>query len=146
MADYILRDPDALMASGESELRESLRIRAFSEALTFGSAICHARNLKWWQNPETKEPIERNVGELLMLMVSELAEGMEAHRKGLNDDKLPHRPGLEVELVDCIIRILDLAGAKKMDLAGAFVEKMEFNRIREDHTHEARLKAGGKAY
>lgn len=146
MTGYLLRDPNDLMENGEREMREGIRIRAFSEALTFGAQVCHERNLKWWQNPETKEPIERNVGELLMLMVSELAEAMEAHRKGLNDDKLPHRPGLEVELVDCIIRILDLAGAHKLDLAGAFIEKMEFNRMRADHTHEARLQDGGKKY
>lgn len=141
-----MQDADTVMANGETELREQLQIDDFAKALAHGAELCHARNLKWWQNPATKEPLQRNVGELLMLMVSELAEGMEAHRKGLMDDKLPHRPGLEVELVDCIIRILDLAGAHKMDIAGAFRDKMEFNRVREDHTHEARLKAGGKAY
>lgn len=141
-----MENAETVMANGETELREAMRIENFAAALTHGAELCHARNLKWWQNPATKEPIQRNVGELLMLMVSELAEGMEAHRKGLMDDKLPHRPGLEVELVDCIIRILDLAGAHKMDIAGAFIDKMEFNRVRADHTHEARLKAGGKAY
>lgn len=139
-------DAEKVMATSESELREQLQINTFAEALAHGAKLCHARNLKWWQNPETKEPIKRNVGELLMLMVSELAEGMEAHRKGLMDDKLPHRPGLEVELVDCIIRILDLVGAHSLDIAGAFVDKMEFNRTREDHTHEARLKPGGKRF
>lgn len=99
------------MANGETELREQMQIEAVASALRGAAKLCHARNLKWWQNPATKEPIERNVGELLMLMVSELAEGMEAHRKNLMDDKLPHRPGLEVELVDCFIRMMDLAGA-----------------------------------
>jgi hypothetical protein len=141
-----LRDAHDLMENGEREMTEQLQIESFAASLARGANLCHARNLKWWQNPATKEPIQRNVGELLMLCVSELAEGMEAHRKNLMDDKLPHRPGLEVELVDCIIRILDLGGALKLDLAGAFIDKMEFNRVREDHTHEARLRAGGKAY
>lgn len=141
-----LGDTLNVMDTGETEMREQLQIESFAKSLRLGAQLCHARNLKWWQNPATKEPIDRNVGELLMLMVSELAEGMEAHRKGLMDDKLPHRPGLEVELVDCIIRILDLAGAYSMDIEGAFIDKMEFNRVREDHTHEARQKAGGKAY
>jgi NTP pyrophosphatase (non-canonical NTP hydrolase) len=143
---YKFADPDVLMETGERDLREQMAINNFAASLTLGASLCHTRNLKWWQNPATKEPIDRNVGELLMLCVSELAEGMEAHRKGLNDDKIKHRPGLEVELVDCIIRIMDLAGALNLDIAGAFIDKMEFNRVREDHTHEARLKAGGKAY
>jgi NTP pyrophosphatase (non-canonical NTP hydrolase) len=137
---------DEVMENGERDLREQMRLDGVAHALQLCAEVCHSRNLKWWQNPATGEPIQRNVGELLMLMVSELAEGMEAHRKGLNDDKLPHRPGLEVELVDCIIRIMDLAGALKMDIAGAFIEKMEFNRVRQDHTHEARLQTGGKKY
>lgn len=141
-----LADTEIVMATGETEMREQLQIESFARSLKLGAQLCHARNLKWWQNPATKEPIKRNVGELLMLMVSELSEGMEAHRKGLMDDKLPHRTGLEVELVDCIIRILDLAGAHNLDIEGAFIDKMEFNRVREDHTHAARLKVGGKAY
>ena len=51
------------------------------------------------------------VGTKLMLSVSELAEAMEGHRKGLMDDHLPHRPMIEVELADALIRIMDLAGA-----------------------------------
>lgn len=73
---------------------------------------------------------ERNVGELLMLMTSELAEALEAHRKDLPDDKLTHRSGLEVELADCMIRIFDAAGGLGLDLGGAMVEKLEYNRSR----------------
>ncbi len=62
------------------------------------------------------------------------------------DDKLPDRPGVEVELADCIIRILDTAGALNLDVAGAIIEKNRFNRTRTDHTLEARRQAGGKAY
>ena len=51
----------------------------------------HQLNQKWWEDINTGLPISRNVGELLMLTVSELAEAMEGHRKGLMDDKLPHR-------------------------------------------------------
>lgn len=143
---YKLREADDLMENGERELREQMTIEAFADHFRAAADLVHLRNMKWWQNPETKEPIQRNVGELLMLSVSELAEGMEAHRKGLNDDKLPHRPGLEVEIADCIIRLMDLSGALRLDVAGAFVEKMEFNRTRADHTHEARLQPGGKRY
>lgn len=72
--------------------------------------IVHAANIKWWQNLVTGEPIERNRGKMFMLMASELAEGMEGVRKGLQDDKLPHRPMLEVEMADVVIRVLDLVG------------------------------------
>lgn len=141
-----LRTVEDIMKNGETELREQMMIESFADSLGRAADLCHVRNLKWWQNPATGARVERNVGELLMLCVSELAEGMEAHRKNLNDDKLPHRKGLEVELVDCIIRILDLAGALKLDISGAFTEKMEYNRTREDHTHAARLREGGKTY
>lgn len=52
---------------------------------------------------------ERNLGEMLMLAVSELSEALEGHRKNLPDDKLPHRSMVEVELADFIIRMLDTA-------------------------------------
>jgi NTP pyrophosphatase (non-canonical NTP hydrolase) len=108
--------------------------------------ICHQANMKWWQNPETGAHIERNKGELLMLVVSEVAEAMEGERKGLQDDKLPHRKMAEVELVDAMIRIFDYAGAFGYDLQGAFDEKMAFNASRADHSHEARLRASGKKW
>jgi NTP pyrophosphatase (non-canonical NTP hydrolase) len=110
------------------------------------AARCHEANKTWWANIETGEPIERNTGELLMLCVSELAEAMEGHRKGLPDDKLPHRQMFEVELGDCLIRIFDLAGARGLDLDGAFEEKMAYNARRADHRPENRKLAGGKKY
>lgn len=110
------------------------------------SKLVHAANIKWWQNPDSGAPIKRNKAELICLMHSELSEAMEGERKDLMDDKLPHRKMAEVELVDCIIRILDYAGAFGYDLDGAFVEKMAYNAKREDHTHEARKIAGGKQF
>lgn len=110
----------------------------------------HADNVKagWWTDKDTGASIveTRNVPEMLMLIVSEVAEGMEGHRKNLNDDKLPHRKMLEVELADAVIRIADLAGAKGFDLGGAIAEKRAFNAQREDHKLENRMKPGGKAF
>lgn len=110
------------------------------------AAICHSANLKWWQNPLTGAVIERNRGELLALIHSEISEALEGERKSLMDDKLPHRRMAEVELADALIRIFDYAAGFGYDLQGAFDEKMAFNATREDHKHEARAAAGGKAF
>lgn len=109
---------------------------------------CHgaAQAGGWWNDIHTGQPIRRNVGELLCLIHSEISEAMEAHRKGLQDDNLPHRSGIEVELADAVIRIADLCGGLWLDLAGAVIEKMEYNAKRADHKPEARRAAGGKAY
>jgi NTP pyrophosphatase (non-canonical NTP hydrolase) len=98
----------------------------------------------WYEDLKTGEPIKRNMGEVLMLMVTELSEAMEGHRKNLNDDHLPARPMVEVELADCIIRILDTAGAEGLDVAGAIREKFAYNQTRSDHKRENRLKPFGK--
>ena len=110
------------------------------------AAEVHRANAKWWVDINTGAPLKRNVGELLMLMVSELAEAMEADRKDLMDDKLKHRKGIEVELADCLIRIFDASGGLGLDIDGAFREKMEYNRSRQDHQIEHRLGSGGKKY
>lgn len=86
------------------------------------------------------------VAQKLCLTHSEVSEAMEGHRKGLMDDKLPHRTAIEVELADAVIRIADLAGALKLDLGGAIAEKMAFNAVRPDHRPEAREAKGGKVY
>ena len=110
------------------------------------SATCHAANAKWWQNIETGERINRNKGELLCLIHSEISEAMEGERKDLMDDKLPHRKMAEVELADALIRIFDYAAGFGYDLQGAFDEKMAFNANRADHKHEARQASGGKKW
>ena len=100
----------------------------------------------WWTDINTGQPLDRNVGELLCLIHSEISEAMEGHRKSLMDDKLPHRPMIEVELADAVIRIADLAGKLNLDVGGAIAEKMAFNAIRPDHKIENRVKADGKKY
>lgn len=121
----------------ESEIRKSLNTLA---------RVTHEANKTWWTDIHTGQPKERNVGELLMLAVSELSEALEGHRKNLMDDKLPHRKMFEVELADCLVRIFDMCGGMNLDIGSAYVEKMNYNAHREDHKIEHRKSEGGKKY
>lgn len=100
----------------------------------------------WYKDPKTGEPLLRNDGEMIALMHSELSEALEALRKGLMDDKIPFRNGVEVELADCLHRIFDYAEYRGLDLAGAYIDKGHFNAHRADHKLENRAKKGGKAF
>lgn len=134
-------------------------IKKSAEHLT---RLCHglAAESGWWTDLKTGESttspcygtqlipdlLKINVPEKLCLIHSEISEGMEGFRKDLMDDKLKHRPMLEVELADAVIRIFDLAGGIGLDVAGAIAEKLLVNATREDHKLENRVKAGGKAF
>lgn len=107
---------------------------------------CHSLNQHWWHDPATGLKKERNKGEQLMLIVSEVAEAMEGERKDLMDTHLPHRKMAEVELADVLIRLFDYAGAYGYDLDGAVAEKLVYNANRADHKPEARLAANGKKW
>lgn len=69
----------------------------------------HSANKRWWVSLEDGTPLKRNRGELLMLVITEIAEACEGLRKNLNDDKVPHRLMVEVEMADCFIRLLDFS-------------------------------------
>ena len=66
-----------------------------------------------------------------MLIVTELAEAMEAYRDGdAESEKIPGFSKLEEELADAIIRILDFAGGETLDIENALRAKMIYNEGR----------------
>ena len=79
---------------------------------------CHAiaKEKGFWDN-------ERNMGEALMLIVTELAEAMEAHRK--QDDA-----NFREEIADTFIRLFDLCGGLSIDIQAEIAKKSETNRSR----------------
>jgi len=121
----------------------AMQVRAAGTTL---AGICHtlSREAGWWDGVDLEA--FGVVPTKLCLIHSEISEAMEGHRKGLADDKLPHRSMIEVELADAVIRIADLAGALDLDLGGAIAEKLAFNQRRADHKPDARKAKGGKAY
>jgi NTP pyrophosphatase (non-canonical NTP hydrolase) len=107
-------------------------------------------NLQWWLTPSGDSMSYDQKWDVfpvkIALIHSELSEALEAHRKNLQDDKLPHRHGIEVELADAVIRILDTAVHLGFDLESAIIEKLAYNRTRQDHKTENRAAAHGKKY
>jgi hypothetical protein len=77
----------------------------------------------WWEE-------ERNNGEMIALMHSELSEGLEAMRQSLQSDHIEDFLGIEEELADCIIRIMDFGEARGFNIAEALVAKAAYNEGR----------------
>lgn len=81
----------------------------------------------------------------IMLMVSELSEGVEELRngKGAAETYYPGEPnasglkkpeGLPSELADTVIRVLDFCFTEEIDLQSIIQEKLDFNKTR-GHKH-----------
>ena len=94
--------------------------------------LCHqiAKEKGFWDGQEE----EYNVGEKLMLVVSELGEAIEALRKGKRqdkDNKTWQKDTFEDELADAIIRLLDLSEKEGIDMNWQIFNKLDFNKKRE---------------
>ena len=82
----------------------------------------------WWEE-------ERNIGECLALMHSEISEALEEWRSGhpLSESYYPagKKPeGFTVELADLLIRVFDLCGRHNLPIVEALQEKMAYNKTR----------------
>lgn len=87
----------------------------------------------WWDK-------ERNDGEIIALMHSELSEALEALRHGNPPDgHIPDFNGVEAEMADTVIRIMDFGKARGLRIAEALEAKMAYNANRP-------YKHGGKAF
>lgn len=96
---------------------------------------------------------EKNIGEMLCLIHSEVSEALEADRKGryassanmnvLNgwvrdSDFVESYEGwvkgtFEEEMADIVIRVLDMCGFKNIDIEAHIAAKMRYNRTREKY-------------
>ena len=100
-------------------------------------AHANAVDKGFWE--KSKFNIDEDVlGSKLMLIVTEIAEGMEAVRKDNLDGVEPMSDSLCEELADAVIRICDLCGHLNLDLDTAIRNKMEYNKTRE-YLHGKRL-------
>ncbi|MDP2938898.1 MAG: nucleotide pyrophosphohydrolase [Candidatus Omnitrophota bacterium] len=80
--------------------------------------LCHkiAKEKGFWDE-------KRNLGEMLMLVVTELSEAMESYR--IQDKK-----NFNEEIADSFIRLFDLCGGLKIDIEKEIRKKMFKNKAR----------------
>ena len=93
------------------------------ESLNILSSRCHynSKNKGFWDDLDPESPIVQLAK--LMLIDTESAEAAEAVRKG-------DKENLGEELADIIIRVMDLAYAKRIDIGQAVMDKMKANAKR----------------
>lgn len=109
----------------------------------------HRLNANFYRDLTTGRPVEFSkelAGLKIALIHSEVSEMLEGVRKENKDEHLPSRMAEEVEAADAFIRLADYCAWRKLDLAGAVVDKLKYNTTREDHTNEARRAEGGKKF
>lgn len=114
--DEIIENVGAYISDNSSRISESFDILS-------NVVHCNAVAKGFWDD-------ERNDGECIALIHSEISEALEGLRKDKMDEHCPDLKSVEVELADAIIRILDFAGARNLQLGKAIIEKMLYNITR----------------
>ena len=120
----------------QAEADHAYRVRAMNQALVgIGGSVVGTLNtlqsMVYDWNATQGFWASDNTAEKIALMHSELSEALEADRKAItSDDKIPAYNGLEAELADTVIRILDFSGRHNLRLGEAIIEKLAFNTTR----------------
>lgn len=98
-----------------------------------------AKDHGWWET-------DRNFGEMLALVHSEISEALESYRNHEPAfftkawQNTPEKPeGWGIELLDAIIRILDILHSNNLDIDHLIRLKMDYNKTRP-------YKHGGKKF
>ena len=116
------------------------------------ACFVNSKNHGWWdhytlvddwddeEGSHTREYLqERNFGEVIALIHSELSEAFESYRDGEpplwfkeanSPDALDKPEGVASELADVLIRVFDYVGAYELPLADALIAKHAYNHTR----------------
>jgi NTP pyrophosphatase (non-canonical NTP hydrolase) len=124
LADWFTRHLQLAFNKGYSKASHTER---FSQTWDAVADRVHAIAVKkgWWAG-------ERNNGEILALVHSELSEALEALRRDNPEStKIPGFCSVSEELADAVIRIMDLAQMRGYPVAGAIMAKINYNAGRE---------------
>jgi len=94
-----------------------------SKSFEYYSSLCHsiAKEKGFWNK-------DRNVAEMLMLIVTELGEACEAHRKNIFG--LESKDTFEDELADAFIRLFDMCSGLGIDVERQIKWKLDYNSRR----------------